>query len=132
MRNDKRVSSIDKLGKNKNYIVVNIDKKLYLKLREKSNVIDTSIRNLVHVILEDQFKNDEFLRLVAPRLSLIQFNEDSILIKDEKMKKSRLAEITIINGRLWCDLDEKGDCEHIHYCLRLPRMSEFKDKLKQL
>ncbi len=132
MRNDKRVSSIDKLGKNKNYIVVNIDKKLYLKLREKSNAIDTSIRNLVHVILEDQFKNDEFLRLVAPRLSLIQFNEDSILIKDEKMKKSRLAEITIINGRLWCDLDEKGDCEHIHYCLRLPRMAEFKDKLKQL
>lgn len=129
MKNDKRVSDVSKLGRS---VVVNVDRDLYIKLREKSITRNMSVRHLFHTLLEDQFKNDEFLKLTAPKLSLIQFNEDSILIKDEKMKKSRLAEITIINGRLWCDLDEKGDCEHIHYCLRLPRMSEFKGKLKQL
>lgn len=77
-------------------------------------------------------EKEEFINRISPRFSLIGFSEDSIIIKDETMKKTRLSMITIRNEKLWCDVEDVDDCEHIHYALMLPQLSRIKDKLNQI
>ena len=80
----------------------------------------------------DTIEKNEFINKIAPRLSLLVFNEESIVIQDDQLKKTRLSMIIIRDGKLWCDLDEKYDCGHIHYVLTLSQLSRIKDKLKQI
>ena len=37
-----------------------------------------------------------------------------------------------VNKKLWCDVDDKPDCSHIHYVLMLPEIVKLKDKIDQI
>ena len=129
---DKRRIDPKKLGNKRGYITVEIEKNTYLKLIKNADTTNISIRKFVNKLVEDNFSKDEFLRKVAPKLSLLDFASDSISIKDSSVKKDRLATVKIREGRLWCDLDEMYDCGHIHYVLTLPQLILIKDRLKQI
>jgi hypothetical protein len=46
-----------------------------------------------------------------------------LYIKDHK--KNQIAEITLKNNQLYCSLDEKTDCVHVHYALALPELARL-------
>lgn len=113
-------------------ITIDIEKSIHQKLLTAAKSKNTSLRKLTNEILQMNLEKEQFIKKIAPRFSLMDFSEDAIVIKDEIMKKTRLAMIVVRNGKLWCDLEEKDDCEHIHYVLMLPQLSRIDDKLKQI
>ena len=116
----------------KNIKTIDVENPLYEKITKKSKEKNLSIHKFTNELLRQSLTKDEFVKRVEPGLKLLEFEEESMLIRDDLAKKTRLATITIRNGKLWCDLDEKNDCNHIHYVLMLPDIVNFKDKLKQI
>jgi len=111
---------------------VDIEPENYQLITDKTEKTNISIKQFVNDIIKANFEKYEFLKTVAPKISIISIESDVLSLKDESAKKSRLAEIKIKNGRLYCDLDESQNCEHIHYALILPELLKFKDKIKQI
>lgn len=129
---DRRKSNPEKLGGKRGVISVEIEKSIYQEIVKEAESKNISIRKFTNKLLRERFEKSEFLKLVAPKLSLLDFGDDSILIRDETATKDHLAVIKIRDGRLWCDLDEDYDCRHIHYVLTLPQLASIKDKLNQI
>ena len=67
-------------------------------------------------------KND-FLKDYAPFLSKIAVTENSVILRDEKLR--RLVEVIYRNNRFWCDVDENECCVHIHFALALPELARI-------
>lgn len=120
------------MGKRLGIITVDIEENLYKQITEKAEKQNLSIRKFVNQLIEKNFEKEDFLKLVSPKISILSIEQDGFVLRDDTAKKSRLAEIKIRNGKLWCDLDEKNVCDHIHYVLMLPDIVNFKDKLKQI
>jgi len=116
----------------KNIKTIDVENQLYEKITKRAKEKNLSIHKFTNEILHQILTKDEFAKRVAPGLRLLEFESDSILVRDDLAKKTRLATISIRNGKLWCDLDEKNDCNHIHFVLMLPDIVNFKDKLKQI
>ncbi len=116
----------------KNIKTVDIELELFSQIVKHAKEKNLSIHKFTNSILEQILTKNEFVKKIAPKLSLIQVEEDLLIIRDDTAKKMRLATINIRNGKLWCDVDDSGDCEHVHYSLTLPELVNLKDKLKQL
>jgi len=116
----------------KNIKTIDVENPLYEKITKRSKEKNLSIHKFTNELLRQELTKDEFVKRVAPGLRLLEFEQESMLIRDDLAKKTRLATVSIRNGKLWCDLDEKIDCNHIHYVLMLPDIVNFKDKLKQI
>lgn len=67
----------------------------------------------------------KFLDDFSPRLSFVGGSNESLIIKDQTAKESRLSEITIRNNKLHCSLDDNDCCAHIHYALVLPELGKI-------
>lgn len=95
----------------------------------KSKAITHShwVRNLVDdVMIKKKFFNEVY----APKLSLISVEEDSILIRDDSAKSTRLAEIKLHNNKFSCSLDDGTTCLHIQYALILPEIGKVIRNIK--
>ena len=112
-------------------ITVDMEKPIHKEVSD-TKPEDISLRQFVNNVLLMNVEKHKLLKLVAPKFSVIEVTQDSILIKDETVKKTRFAQIIIKNEKLWCDLDESGDCTHIRYSLMLPELVKLKGKLKQI
>lgn len=71
-----------------------------------------------------QIEKDDFLRTYAPYLEKMAINDNSVLIKDQKLK--RIVEVSYKNKKFWCDVCEKDSCPHIHFALALPELAKLK------
>jgi len=111
---------------------IDFDPELYQLITNESKKTNISIKQLANDIVKANFEKYEFLKMVAPKISFMSMESDVLSLKDETAKKSRLVEIRIKNGKLYCDLDESPDCDHIHYALTLPELLKFKDRIKQI
>ena len=69
-------------------------------------------------------EKDEFVKDYAPYLSKIGFQDNRLIIRDEKSNK--ITEVYLNNDKLYCILDESDDCVHIHYTLALPELGRLK------
>lgn len=71
-----------------------------------------------------QLEKEEFLQIYAPFIEKITVNDNSIIMRDEKLK--RIVEVSYRNKKFWCDVDEKDCCVHIHFALALPELAKLK------
>lgn len=120
------------MGRKPGVKTVDIEPELYQLITDKTEKTNISIKQFINDIIKANFEKYEFLKMVAPKVSFISIESDVLLLKDEHVKKSRLVEIKIKNGKLYCNLDESQNCEHIHYALTLSELLQFKDKIKQI
>ena len=120
------------MSKRGDIITVDIERSLHEKLSQSAESKNISLRKFVNEILRMSIEKNEFVHRIAPRLSPIELQPDSILLRDDSSKKTRFAQIVIRNEKLWCDLDDTHDCEHVRYALMLPELVNLKDKLKKL
>lgn len=95
--------------------------KLYKK--DKS---DKSLTQWISSKLLMILEKDEFLKSYAPFLSKVAIDGNSVVLRDEKLK--RLVEITYRDNKFWCDVDEKDCCVHVHFALALPELAELRNK----
>ena len=116
----------------KNIKTVDIELELYSQIIEHAKSQNLSIHKFTNGILNQILIKDEFVKKTAPKLSVMEFTEEGLTIKDVTAKKLRYAIINVRNGKLWCDMDDIGDCEHVHYALTTNELVNFKDQLKQL
>lgn len=120
------------MTKRSDIITVDIERPLHEKLTKSADAKNISLRKFVNETLRMDVEKIEFMSRIAPKLSMIEAQSDSILIRDESAKKTRFAQIVIRNEKLWCDLDDSHECEHVRYALTLPELINLKDKLKKL
>ena len=81
-------------------------------------------KSLVNDLLQDVLdKENEFLPLYAPFLSKVVFEHDTLFIKDSKAGMT--SEITLKNGRLYCNLDKSAGCIHVQFALALPEVAKL-------
>ncbi len=129
---DKRRVNPQKLGGTRGVVTVDIKKEKYLKLLEKSDRKNISIRKFIDDMVTRDIENSEFLLRTAPALSLLTITEESVMMLDKSNKTKRIAEISIRNGRYVCELDNSYDCKHIRFMLVLPESIKFKDQVRTL
>ncbi len=84
-----------------------------------------SFHSWVIETIENTILKERFLEKYMPKLSLVSVANDSIIIRDKKARGERLAEITIINDAIWCQLDRSENCQHIRYVLALPELGKI-------
>lgn len=92
----------------------------------KKEKTDKSLTQWVSDKLLLSLEKDDFLKSYAPFLSKIAINQNSVILRDEKLQ--RLVEIIYRDNKFWCDVDEKECCVHVHFALALPELAELKSK----
>ena len=81
-----------------------------------------SFAGYVTYLLEDVMKKDKTFARYAPKLEKVSIDADRIILKDNI--KNRIAEVTIQNNELYCQLCEEKDCVHIGYVFGFPDVYE--------
>lgn len=92
----------------------------------KKEKTDKSLTQWISDKLLMILEKDHFLKDYAPFLSKVAIDGNSIIIRDEKMK--RLVEIIYRENKFWCDVDDKECCVHVHFALALPELTELGNK----
>ena len=80
--------------------------------------------NFVNDLLMDFIEKDEFLKVYAPSYSNYGIHDNMLLIKDSKA--DIIAEITLRNNILHCNIDRSTDCMHVKFALALPEVARLK------
>lgn len=76
----------------------------------------------VNSLLWQVIEAEENLMKYSPYLSFVGFNRrgNGVFIYDYKM--DRIAEVTLHNGELYCDLDDSTRCIHVGFAYALPEI----------
>lgn len=98
---------------------------LYNRYQEKAEKRGIPIKLFVNDLLMMNLEKEELLKRISPSLSFISIDDNKILIRD----KNRIADIYLKNHTLFCDLDKKTDCDHIHFALACPELGKLKVKV---
>lgn len=91
--------------------------------KEKS---DKSFTQWISEKLIMMMEKEEFLKFYAPHLKKIAIQDNSVILRDGKLK--RLIEVVYSDNKFWCDIDKKECCIHIQFVLGLPDIVKFKMK----
>lgn len=82
-----------------------------------------SLSGYVSYMLEERMQENEALARHAPLLEKISVDDDRIVLLDKA--KNRVAEVTVQNGALFCQLCEETDCLHVGYAFALPEVYDI-------
>lgn len=85
--------------------------------------------NFLNDLLADIVETERFQEIIAPRmikLGLDQDNLNCMYIKDEKDNK--IAEVFLNDNKLYCQLDESHNCNHVMFALLQPEVSRLQIK----
>ncbi len=113
-------------------VPVDIKREIYNEVSKVAELNGISLRKFVNEMLDLDVQKKSFLQKIAPKMNFVELTEESILLRENNAKQVRYYQITIRNKKLWCDVDDKPDCSHIHYVLMLPEIVKLKDKLDQI
>lgn len=89
------------------------------KVKSKE-VADKSFSRYVNDLIVEHVQADENLALQAPFMQKIGLQDNSIMIKDNKI--GRIVEVQVHGKDLMCMLDERKDCVHVGYAYAIPEV----------
>lgn len=92
-------------------------------LHRKPSKTDPKLIGYVNDLLSDVLDKDEFLKMYAPYLSVIDIIDNVIYLRDAKLKHS--VEIYLKDQQLYCEYDKALDCKHIHYAFAIPEIARL-------
>ena len=93
------------------------------ELKTKPNKTDPKLIGWVNDLLEDVIEKDEFLKLYAPFLTVIDIIDNIIYLRDAKLKRS--VEVYLKHQQLYCEYDKNFNCKHIHYAFAIPEIAKL-------
>jgi hypothetical protein len=77
-----------------------------------------SFSRYVNDLIMEKVEEDENLARQAPFMQKVGLQDNSIMIKDNKI--GRIAEVQIRGKDLVCMLDDKRDCVHVGFAYAIP------------
>lgn len=87
----------------------------------KSGQLDgKSFSRYVNDLIMDRIEADEALSRVAPFMQKIGLQDNSILLRDNKL--GRMVEIQIRGKELICFFCQKNDCAHVGFSYAIPEV----------
>jgi phosphoribulokinase len=98
------------------------------KLKSKE-IEGKSFSRFVNDIIIERIEADQNLSLHAPYMQKVGMQDNSIMIKDNKL--SRIVEVQIRGKDLICMLDEKKDCVHVGYAYAIPDVYRIMSERKR-
>lgn len=98
------------------------------KLKSKE-VEGKSFSRYVNDIILERIEADENLALQAPFMQKIGMQDNSIMIKDNKI--GRIVEVQVHGKDLVCMLDEKKDCVHVGFSMAIPEVYRIMSERKR-
>jgi len=104
---------------------VAIEQEIYALAKDHAEAKGIPLVKFVNDMLLLNIEKDRFLRAYAPKLSFngIASDGSSLFIRDERL--DRTAQVFLRDGHLYCDVDNRQDCEHIHFALALPEVARL-------
>jgi hypothetical protein len=88
--------------------------------KSKSGQVSKSFSKYVNDLILESIEADENLSLQAPFMQKIGLQDNSIMIKDNKI--NRIVEVQVHGKDLICMHDERKDCVHVGYAYALPEV----------
>lgn len=75
-------------------------------------------------MLSDVLDKDDFLKMYAPYISVIEVVENILYLKGTKIDKT--VKIYLKDNKLNCSVDSTFDCNHIHYAFAIQEIAPLK------
>ena len=79
-----------------------------------------SFSRFVNDIIMEKIEADENLALSAPYMQKVGLQDNSIMVKDNKI--GRIVEVQVHGKDLVCMFDEKRDCVHVGFAYAIPEV----------
>jgi hypothetical protein len=95
-------------------------KQRYDKKQKIGQLENKSFSKYVNDLIIESIEADENLSLQAPMMQKIGLQDNSIMIKDNKI--GRIVEVQVHGKDLICMLDERKDCVHVGYAYAIPEV----------
>ncbi len=95
-------------------------KQRYTQKQKAGQVDNKSFSRYINDLIMESIEADENLSLQAPFMQKIGLEDNSIMIKDNKI--GRIVEVQVHGKDLVCMLDERKDCVHVGYAYALPEV----------
>ena len=92
----------------------------YDKKQKIGQLANKSFSKYVNDLIIESIEADENLSLQAPMMQKIGLQDNSIMIKDNKI--GRIVEVQVHGKDLICMLDERKDCVHVGYAYAIPEV----------
>jgi hypothetical protein len=86
----------------------------------RAEKLSKSFSKYVNDLIIETIEADENLSLSAPFMQKIGLQDNSIMIKDNKI--GRIVEVQVHGKDLICMYDEKKDCMHVGYAYAIPEV----------
>jgi hypothetical protein len=90
------------------------------KLKQGQVEANKSFSRYVNDLIIEKVEEDENLARQAPFMQKVGLQDNSIMIKDNKI--GRIAEVQVRGKDLVCMLDDKRDCVHVGFAYAIPEV----------
>ena len=92
---------------------IEIDPKVIDEVKNHADEMNMSARKYVETVLKTSLAKDELRTKLFPNFGYLGIQNKKLMIRDG----SSIADIVFKNNSLYCELDKKNDCDHIHFAL---------------
>ena|SRR5579875_1181314 len=92
----------------------------YLRQIKSGQIDNKSFSRYVNDLIMDRIEADEALSRVAPFMQKIGLQDNSIMLRDNKL--GRMVEVQIRGKELICFLCQKNDCAHVGFSYAIPEV----------
>lgn len=110
----------------KNIQTVEINKDTYRRLKIEAWNKHYNTKEYINEILKMILSKRDFLDIIAPNLTIVGSQENSVTLLDSRKKE--LFEIFMKDLRLWCEKDNTTDCLHTLYLWAIPEVGKLFDQ----
>lgn len=108
---------------------VDLTEKLKNKHNQELKVKPTKTKEdfggYVNDILSSVLEKDEFLKIYAPSISVIDIVGDVLYLKETKNGQPKTIEVYLKDSELYCESDNSFDCRHVKYAFAIPEVAKL-------
>jgi hypothetical protein len=101
----------------------------YVQKIKAKEVEGKSFSRYVNDIIMERIEADDNLALQAPFMQKVGLQDNSIMVKDNKL--GRIVEVQVHGKDLICMFDEKKDCVHVGFAMAVPEVYRILSERKR-
>ena len=81
-----------------------------------------SFAGYITYMLEEMMEKDKTFAKYAPKIECVDVDSDRVILKDNIKNRTRVIEVVIQRGELFCEFCEESDCIHVGYVFSIPEV----------
>lgn len=110
----------------KEVVTVNIYRKIYEEYKDKATAERYEIKEYLNELLEQMLEKEQFIKQIAPYLSIDSYQDDRLVLKD--MKERKVIDVYLKGSELQCEFHNSTDCIHTKYVWSRPELGQIAKK----